>query len=198
MPYHHDLFISYRRWGEWPVWVEHHFLPLLTHWLGEELGRPPSIFVDTKVIEAGHIWPQELAAGLGSTKVMVCLWSRSYFDSPWCLAELSHMLHRQDDNGGARLIVPATIHDGDRIPASLSLVQATRLNNYANPRMTRDSPSSEALSNLLRDFAVPVAAAIQAAPPFRRAWLDGAETDIHRALDGTIREAPITLPRIGT
>jgi len=196
LPYQSDVFLSYRRWGEWPIWIDRHFLPLLSHWLGEELGRRPSIFVDTKTIEVGDIWPNELATGLATAKVLVCLWSRSYFDSNWCVAELSHMLHRQDEAGGGRLIVPATIHDGDRIPRSLSYLQTLRLNDVSNPRMTRDSAASEKLSDALREFAVPLASAVEAAPPFRREWHGAATRTVHAALDGTIRTEPIRLPQL--
>ena len=195
MSYDYDVFLSYRRWAEWPRWVERHFSPLLTHWLGEELGRPPQVFIDSQIIEVGEIWPTELTRALARTRVLVCLWSRSYFDSSWCLAELSHMLTRQDETG-ARLILPATVHDGDRIPASLMYLQTARLNDCANPRMTVDSPASEQLSDLLQRFAVPVASAVNQAPPFRRAWESDAQKQIHAALDGTIRHDPITLPRI--
>jgi hypothetical protein len=45
MPYEHDVFLSYRRHGEWPPWVRSIFGPMFRHWLGEELPGV-RIFID--------------------------------------------------------------------------------------------------------------------------------------------------------
>ena len=196
MPYSYDIFLSYRRWAEWPDWIDAHFAPLLNHWVGEELRRKPDIFLDTDIVEVGDVWPDELAIGLASARVMVCLWSGSYFDSSWCLAELSHMLHRQDALGGSRIILPVLIHDGERIPNSLRYIQSIQIRDFANPRMTRESPNSEKLSERIRYFATTLALAIERAPAFDEKWLSQARLAIHKALDGTIRKEPISLPRL--
>jgi hypothetical protein len=197
LDYRYDIYLSYRRRGEWPDWVQAHFEPLLAHWLGEELGRGPEIFFDARDVETGSVWPDTLADGLASSRAMVCLWSRSYFGSSWCVAELSHMLERQDQTG-SRLVVPATIHDGDRIPETLQYLQVRRLNEYSNPRMTRDSPSSERLSEEIRDFAVAVATAVERAPTYQSRWAGNARTGIHDALAGSVGPESISLPRIAT
>lgn len=196
MAYSYDIFLSYRRWMEWPDWIDAHFAPLLRHWVGEDLRRDPDIFIDTDVVEVGDVWPDELATGLAFARVMVCLWSGSYFDSSWCLAELSHMLHRQDTLGGGRIILPVLIHDGERIPNSLRNLQSIQMRDFANPRMTRESPNSEKLSERIRDFATPLVQAIERAPAFDDKWLSQARQDIHKALNGTIRKEPISLPRL--
>ena len=58
MPYEYDVFLSYRRYGEWPQWVNTVFRPLFDHWLGEEY---PGVefFIDYE-IETGDSWPQRL------------------------------------------------------------------------------------------------------------------------------------------
>jgi hypothetical protein len=56
MSYESDVFLSYRRHGEWPGWVRDIFMPLFSHWLGEELPRDAKVFVDYE-IETGDSWP---------------------------------------------------------------------------------------------------------------------------------------------
>jgi hypothetical protein len=121
MSYEYDVFLSYRRHGEWPSWVRVIFMPLFSHWLGEELGRDAKVFVDYE-IETGDSWPQKLGKSLGETRVLVALFSRQYFASPWCMRELQHVLSREQACGfrtaqnPAGLIVPASIHDGKDFP----------------------------------------------------------------------------------
>ena len=41
-------------------------------------------FIDDRGIESGTQWTDELAEALQSSRVLVCLYSRSYFNSEWC------------------------------------------------------------------------------------------------------------------
>lgn len=41
-------------------------------------------FLDTSNILTGTYWPEELAAALSTCRVMVCMYSRGYFSSPFC------------------------------------------------------------------------------------------------------------------
>jgi hypothetical protein len=88
MAYRWDVFLSYRRFHEWPRWVNDHFLPLFRFYPGEELGRDALVFVDTEEIQSGSFWPLSLAECVAESQVLVCLWSRLYFTSSWCAAEL--------------------------------------------------------------------------------------------------------------
>jgi TIR domain len=173
MAYDWDVFLSYRRFGEWPSWIAKHFQRLLYHWLGEELGEAPRIFVDVEVIEVGFDWPATLAAGLATSKTMVALWSRQYFSSRWCRAELSQMLARERACGvqsHGRLILPAVIHDGEDIPHDLRRIQHLPLQSLSNPRITSDSPTGERLSDAIAGWAPAVKAAIERAPPWDATW----------------------------
>jgi len=80
MDYEYDVFLSYRRFGLWPTWVEEKFLPLFCHWLGEELGGNVRVFFDKSTIETGQEWPLVLGKGLAQSCVLVALWSRTYFN----------------------------------------------------------------------------------------------------------------------
>src|SRR5690348_432033 len=82
-----DVFLSYRRWQQWPIWIRTVLLPMLSHWLGEELGREPRIFLDDPAIRPGKDWVRELAAQHSRSAVLVPLMSKLYFESDWCKAE---------------------------------------------------------------------------------------------------------------
>jgi hypothetical protein len=40
MAYRYHIFLSYRRYGEWPQWVENIFLPIFTHYLARIIHQP--------------------------------------------------------------------------------------------------------------------------------------------------------------
>lgn len=54
-------------------------------------------FLDTSGILTGTNWPEELAAALSSCRVMVCMYSRGYFGSPFCGEEFQVFRSRVDD-----------------------------------------------------------------------------------------------------
>jgi hypothetical protein len=176
MAYRWDVFLSYRRCDLWPEWVRDHFLPLLTHYLGEELGRDARVFVDTDVIETGSAWPLRLAEGLSESRAMVCLWSKQYFNSPWCLAELAHMRARETACGFATpanpecLIVPAVLHDGDDFPHEVKHIQSRDFKAVSNVRIARGSLRDEQLGDTVRSWAPDVMKAVLRAPEFDPQW----------------------------
>ena len=51
MTYRYHVFLSYRRYGEWPQWVEKIFLPIFMHYLGEELGEQTKILFNKEMGE---------------------------------------------------------------------------------------------------------------------------------------------------
>jgi hypothetical protein len=181
MSYEYDVFVSYRRHREWPVWVRDLFMPLFSHWLGEELGREAAVFVDDQ-IETGDSWPQRLGHSLGRTRVLVALFSRQYFASPWCLRELQHVLLRERSCGfrtaqnPAGLIVPAYIHDGEDFPHQVRHIQAAQLQPYTNVRLSKGSVTEERLSDEIRTWVPNVAHAIRSAPVCDPGWTEQAVT----------------------
>ena len=98
MAYEHDVFISYRRHGDWPGWVRNVFYRLLYHYLSEELGREAHIFLDEN-IRTGTAWPTYLKNALSKSRVLVALWSPQYFSSEWCLTEIASFIARENHNG---------------------------------------------------------------------------------------------------
>lgn len=168
--YDYDVFLSYSRAMEWPVWVENHFLPIFRHWLSAELGYEARIFVDIQT-ESGISWPQKLDRSLAKSAVLVPLWSRNYFSSDWCTRELSLMRAREvhynfrSISNPYGLIVPAIIHDGRELPWDIREIQHINLAPYVNIRMAKDSVAAENLSELIRDWVPDIKTAISMAPP---------------------------------
>ena len=175
MSYQYHVFLSYRRYGEWPQWVKLIFLPLFKHWLGEELGEEAHVFFDQE-IEKGSAWPYELAGALAHARVLVPLWSRQYFNSDWCKSELAHMFIREKQfefrtakrPGG--LIVPALIHDGDDIPHYAQGITPALLQDCANVRVAKNSRTEEELSARIRGWAPDIVKAIRHAPRYDPQW----------------------------
>jgi hypothetical protein len=171
LSYAYDVFVSYRRANEWPRFLDGTFLPMFRHWLSAELDHEPRIFFDADLIETGNSWPHALAHGVAGSKVMLCLWSRQYFTSPWCLAELGHMLARRRALADPPpLVLAAVIHDGEHIDPSLGDIQRFDIQSYANPWLARESATAEELSNRVRVLASHVAHALERAPDHDEKW----------------------------
>lgn len=196
--YQYDVFLSYRRVNAWPEFVEATFLPMLTHWLQEELDEPPQIFYDRGRLEAGGDWPQELAEAVATSKIMICLWSKQYFTSGWCQAELGHMLARRKAVGGSPLvpiIVPAVIHDGESIPAELQSITKVEIQEYASPWLAEGSRKREELADKLRRLAGHAGRALQRVPPFDPGWAELASDDFAALF--TAQQGQYVVPSLG-
>jgi hypothetical protein len=181
LSYQYEVFVSYRRSNHWPQFIGKHFVPMFRHWLSAELGPPPRIFFDSDLLETGQSWPDALARGVSRSRVMVCLWSREYFASEWCLAELAHMLARRKalttpTGPPPPLVLPAVIHDGEHIASELGDIQRLEIQKYANPWIASGSPTAEELSNQIRVFAGHVARALEQTPEYDGTW-PGLATD---------------------
>ena len=176
MTYKYDVFISYRRTNVWPRYVERLFYPMLKHWLDTTLGHESKVYLDTLFEKTGQSWPHKVASALSASKVVVCLWSKEYFDSDWCKAELSHMLARRAYVAGKDepppLILAVLIHDGEDFQddPELGTIEQFPLQHLSNPWMTEGSPNAEALSEALRKLADHIALALENVPNFDPAW----------------------------
>jgi hypothetical protein len=185
MGYKHDIFVSYRRDPETLRWIKDHFVPLLSLHLGFELARSPVIYLDEQ-IDSGSSWPLSLGRALGSSRVLIALWTANYFTSRWCTEEFGQMLRREEllklrtpkkPNG---LIIPAFIHDGSSFPPKLQYIQRFEIQACFNPRMAKDSPRAEALAAALAAEAPAIAASIKNAPAWRKEWVATAATGFQK------------------
>lgn len=199
MAYHYDVFLSYRRSNDWPKFVERQFLPKFKHWLDAELGRASSIFVDVHEIETGESWPYRLADALAHSKIMVCLWSREYFSSKWCEAELTQMLARRKslmDPAGPPppLILAVAIYDSEDVDPTIADIQRFPLQEYSNPWIAEGSQVAERLSMELQRLAGHVADAVARAPEYDSAWLNLVTTEFLRLFrNRTTQDVPPSL-----
>lgn len=152
MEYQYDVFVSYKRYGEWTNWVQE-FSKVLRDHLGMELGRKAEIWTDQQ-LEAGTDWPKDLALKLATSRVVVPLFSKMYFGSTWCLKELYAAKFKENQLGlrsplcPQGIIVPAQIHDGERrdLPDYLHDccdIHATDLREFALTCLTRSSSKFE-------------------------------------------------------
>ena len=175
MGYQHDIFISYRRNAETVLWLEEHFLPLLELRVEMELGRKPAVYVDTAV-ESGAAWPARLGQALGTSRILLALWTRNYLSSIWCTSEFTHMVDRAQKAGlntaahPYGLVVPAFIHDGDSFPSTLAHIQHFEIQKCFNVRMARTSALAEELDGHLAAQAPAIVQCIDCAPPWDAAW----------------------------
>lgn len=167
--YNYDVFISYRRHPEWTPWTREHVLRLLDAYLTQDLGRPPRIFID-EGIKPGADWPARLGLALGSSRVLLPVFSRDYFSSDWCLHELDLMNQRLRQFPESQIIVPVIGHDGDLIPAEIARIAPCDLSKFRNTDLQRRTPRYEQFSDEVKALAPQVAAAIDSAPPHDEAW----------------------------
>ena len=113
--YDHDVFISYARDDEGAV---------------DELERRISqsdqsvrVYRDTKQLDSGSAWQQELFNALDSSRFVLPIYSPSYLGSPVCLEELhiAWMRHREE---GGNVLVPAFLRSTG-LPTYMRLIQYT-------------------------------------------------------------------------
>ncbi len=126
--YAYDIFVSYRRNGNVGDWVQNHLGPLLIRCLEDELPDKPEVFLDAQQ-DVGTKWPDNIAHALSRSRLLLAVWSPSYFTSPWCLAEWQTMLLRERALGiggpanPIGLVYPIRFSDGDSFPPEAQRVQ---------------------------------------------------------------------------
>lgn len=176
MSYEYNVFISYKRSNLWPGWVNGIFKELFTHYLDAEYGGPCSIFLDVDCIEEGMDWPMKLAEAHAKSKVLVPLLSKEYFSSDWCLAEIRMMKAReakcQNNSNHPRLIIPASLHDGDSFPEEINRIQYRRLNDVVRFKMREGSRLAEKLEEEIIQWVPKIVEALNNAPEFDPSWCD--------------------------
>ncbi len=199
MAYRNDIFLSYRRNEETRHWIERHFEPLLKLRVGLELGREPVVFIDQR-IESGTSWPLELATELASSRVLVALWTKTYFNSKWCVEELSHILARERETSRRTpdhprgLVIPAIIHDGEDFPPGLKHIQHFQIQRCFNVRMTENSPRAEELDEIMIHESPAIAKAIESAPGWQSEWSTQTARDFYNVYHEVEAPSQIRFP----
>jgi hypothetical protein len=187
MAYRHDIFISYKRSKETNVWIKEHFEPLLEHVVELELGYTPSIYRDDRLHDGGT-WPLELGMALGCSKVLIPLWTKTYFHSEWCVLELSSMMERELEmncrtpSNQFGLIIPMVLHNYETVQPDLAHVQYREIRRCFNVRMQRYSERAEQLADALSGAAPGIACAINNAPTWQGQWPEETANQFFRTL----------------
>lgn len=175
MPYKHDVFISYKRDVVWTRWTREHFKELLQTYLLDDLGRKPEIFIDER-IEVGADWVDGLDENLARSKVLVALFTKSYFGSDWCVHELDLTVERarrlkHSILPEARLIIPVVGHDGEEIPDPVDQIQSADVKDYRIAWINKTAPDYPEFSKVIKKLSPFVAKAVETAPDFDDNWI---------------------------
>lgn len=177
MSYEYDVFVSYSHDYPFGDWVADPFLPMFKGYLTASLGRPARLFID-EGIRTGAAWEQTLKNALANSRCMVGIWSPNYFLSDWCTYECIVMLYRERKlqyrtrENPSGLVVPVSVHDGDRFPDYARAVQFADWVQFA--RIGDGFKKTERFvefQDQMDQFASDVAAAINAAPPWQEQWI---------------------------
>ena len=171
--YTYDVFISYHR-GDKKIarWVEDIFLPNFRFYLKEYSGRSVNVYFDRENINPGDIWESGLKFALAQTKILVPIWSISYFLSTYCRAEFAVILHREkelgyDQKGG--LIVPVWVWgEFDFYPETVQKYQYLKCVKYSTLR--EDSPRLEKFEDRIKKWIPNLVTKIDSVPDCNPAW----------------------------
>ena len=174
--YNYDVFISYHR-GEKKIarWVEHIFLSHFKFCLKESLGRNAKVYFDKEEINPGDIWESQLKIALAHTKILVPIWSISYFLSAYCRKEFAVMLHRQeelgywgDDQKGGLIVLVWVWGKFDLYPEIAQKFQYLECQKYSNLR--EDSPRLEKFEDDIQQWVPSLAQKIDSVPDCNPEW----------------------------
>ena len=180
MAYEYDVFLSYSRQKTQATWVNDVFFQLFKDYLTDAVNiRSLRIFQDTTEITSADDWTRRIKRAIATSKCMVCIWCPSYFNSEWCLRELSAMLHRETQLGlrtignPSGLIHPIKTFDGEHFP---DWVQHNQCQDYREYFYVGEAFSRSQMyldfQKSLQNWVTHVADGIQNAPRWRRQWLE--------------------------
>ena len=179
--YEYVLFISYSRKGTCRTWVTQMLLNNLIASLEDQLPNPVTYFIDEE-IQPGAIWEERIRGKLMVSKVALCIWSPSYFQSDWCMAEWKSMERRQELLTNARpefadspVLFPVIYSNGDYFPPDAQGTQYSRM-FIEDPELLnhveafKQSVKYAELASRTRKLAEQLAPRIAHAPPFQSGW----------------------------
>lgn len=124
------FFLSYSRLDNTGAGYIKKFYDDLTDAVCSKLGRSVASYFDVAENEPGDRWPDKIARALQTSKVFICLYSRGYFNSPYCGKEFQVFLDRVNqyiranpqESTPPSLIIPVLWDSPDRLPKQLPKV----------------------------------------------------------------------------
>jgi TIR domain len=165
MSYKYDVFFSYKRDRRSAAWHEG-VKDRLQYYCSLKLDHDPIMFFDTNDIFTGDTWRETLGEALRLSKVIVCMWSPSYFQSKWCVSEWKTFVKR-GELFGKRLVMPATIYDGEEFPKDAKETQIADFKEFHSiEHAFWHTPSAAEFRDILMPFAETLATRIWNAPDF--------------------------------
>ncbi len=176
MAYQYDVFISYKSKSR--NWLRDIFLEPFLHFLEEEIGKDVRVFVDWHDLEPGDAWRERLKKGLVSSKCLVSLLLPTYFESSWCKREFAVFEHRSRQCGllsGSQpggLIVPISLHKGDRYPDAVKDMQFIDYKYFysSNIEGYKKRKKYQRLQDEIKILAEVVAEKVRQAPLWDHQW----------------------------
>ncbi|WP_250290440.1 toll/interleukin-1 receptor domain-containing protein [Frankia sp. CiP1_Cm_nod1] len=172
--YRFDVFLSYRRAGTVLPWVHNHFHRMLVRCLTDELDRKPEIFIDVDQIHAGERWPDALAQAHSRSRLLVAVWTPSYFGSRWCVAEWRSMQRREALLGLStapdthRLVYPIRLKDGDRFPHDAKRTQQRDMKDWnVSSTSFEQTPAYAGFERKVAEIAEELVARLDVVPDWR-------------------------------
>ncbi|MCW5965952.1 MAG: toll/interleukin-1 receptor domain-containing protein [Bryobacterales bacterium] len=123
-PFANDVFISYAHEDNQPLppqqqgWVDL-FEVALRAYLGKTAGDPPRIWRDPTLERSGNL-DEHIRRHLQTSAVLLCVVSRSYIQSGYCLEELNHFLTKFGDDSRIVKVVTASLPDENQHPPPLN------------------------------------------------------------------------------
>lgn len=173
--YRYDVFVSYRRNRFSLKWIAEEFIGLFEERLEAELGKKPGIFWDHQTVNDGEVPTIMVMEALRTSRCLLSILSKPYFESSWCAAEWETFKQRAATVGlrGRTLTIPIQWQDGeDYLP--LITGHGPRPRDFSRFRLTgpgfRFSATHVEYQVELNELVESVARLIGAAPPFDGAW----------------------------
>src|SRR5215213_2440942 len=114
--YAYDIFISYPHEEKHRMWVNDIFLEQFSFFLNQAMPVEPKIYVDREWNTPGITWSLMIKNALARSKVLIPIWSPTYFRQPWCRAECAIMHYREEQlqfrnlHNPHGLILPIKLH----------------------------------------------------------------------------------------
>ncbi len=178
MSYKYDIFISYNH-SVIDDWLVEHFIPLSVWHFESSLGYRPEIFIDRDGILTGDSWPERLSNALSHSKCLMAILSPSYFNSTWCIYELTTMLKREEQNGfrikkkPEGLIIPINVSNGRSFPEIIKNIQYFDCRDYViKGDAFKSSPIYVDFQRKIKTWSADVAKCIENAPIWKKEWTD--------------------------
>lgn len=184
--YEYDLYVSYPRSQLVTEWLVA-FLPLLSFWVGSQLGRDPSIYFDRNSLTAGDSLSNEMQAAIRGSRAVLAVLTPSYFSSPFCRAELWSFMERE-----GRPVVPIRFAGGDMFPMEIKMLQWFDFSDFAiTGEAFKASTRYIDFQAAIQKLAPDVAAVIRRAPAFNPDAPVASPSDVEHFMNPDMSPPPV-------